>query len=62
MTEDDFLSRPAATVANARALGLGGFRVALSWAPGQTQMSRGDIADFDAMTKAAGGLRIVVTV
>ena len=62
MTDDDFLSRPAATVTNARALGLGGFRVALSWMPGQTQMSRGDIADFDAMTQAAAGLRIVVTV
>jgi hypothetical protein len=61
-TEDDFLSRPAATVSNARALGLGGFRVTLSWAPGQTQMSRGDISDFNDMTAAAGGLRIVVTV
>ena len=61
-TDDDFLSRPASAGADARALGLGGFRVALSWTSGQTQMSRGDIADFDSMTAAAAGLRIVVTV
>jgi len=61
-TDDDFLSRPAATVADARALGFGGFRVALSWTPGQTQMSRADISDFDDMTAAASVLRIVVTV
>jgi hypothetical protein len=62
VTDDNILSRPAATAADVRALGLGGFRVTLSWASGQTQMTRADIADFDAMTQAAAGLRIVVTV
>ena len=62
VTDDVFVDNPSTAIADARDLGLAGYRVELDWTPGQTQMSGRDVASFTKMAAAAGGLRIVVTV
>lgn len=62
VTDDAFLWRPDAGAAVGRELGLSGFRVALGWVPGQTELDPADLERFDRMLAAADGLRVVVTV
>jgi hypothetical protein len=62
ITDDAFVSQPSLAIADARDLGLGGFRVALNWTSGQTEMAARDVASFNGMVSAAAGMRIVVTV
>jgi hypothetical protein len=62
ITDDVFVNHPSTAIAAARDLGVEGFRVALNWAAGQTQMSPRDVATFTNMVSAADGMRIVITV
>ena len=62
ITDDAFADHPNTLVPDARDLGLGGFRVSLTWSPGQTQVSNADLASLKNLVAAAGGIRVVVTV
>jgi len=61
ITDDVFVDHPA-TAADARDLGLGGIRVALTWVPGETQLRGGDLTALKNLVAAAGNIRVVVTV
>jgi hypothetical protein len=61
-TDDAFLFHTASATDVGRELGLGGFRVALAWEPGQTELDNGDAARVRNMVEASKGLRSVVTV
>jgi hypothetical protein len=62
ITDDAFIDHPSTLVPDARDLGLGGFRVSLTWSPGQTQLSGADLASLKNLIGTAGGMRIAVTV
>jgi hypothetical protein len=62
VTDDSFLTKPAAAAGAARQLGLGAYRVSLTWSPGETRLAPGDVAALNGLIPVSNGLRIVVTV
>jgi hypothetical protein len=62
VSDNAFLWKSQAALAAARELGVSSFRVTLPWTPGQTELDSADAAQFDAMVRDAGGMRIVVSI
>jgi hypothetical protein len=62
LSDDSLMGSSAETIALARDLGVGAFRLSLNWQAGQTQLAPSERAGLDNAVAAASGARIVVAV